>query len=745
MDGLSALSVASAAVTFVQFGLEIFSKATEMYDSMTGNTKGHQDIRVSAERLDNLCNDLERSLNVNQQAQGRHEKEIVKIAKECQTVGLELSSALDKLRAQKGDKWSSTLKAIQSMWKDKKILATEKRLERLKDDLSLHLSAAFHSQQSSLIRSLEILSLEHRRLQIQSQDRLHSLRDELLKELQKIREKSLETQDTLAPATEALKDLLSEEVSTDNRPQSELHRAIGKDRHIQNTLSSSGAVLSNLLLEGNRIEKENKFLQSLHFPELYVRRMQITKKHAKTFDWIFESHHKGKRLYFQQWLECEKCPFWIVGKAGSGKSTLIKAIFDDSRVEHALERWSSGKRLVSCAFFFWSAGTELQKSYEGLLRSLLFEIYRQCPDLIPSKFISIPSAYSPPISTSWPIEALMEMVQDLSSHGCCDTRFCFFIDGLDEYCGEDREIADALQTLASSIDFKLCVSSRPRSAFEDTFGVDDRFIITLHEHTEDDIRLYVHEVLEQDSYFQRLKSRDQHYQDIIDKLIAKAQGVFLWIFLVVRELRNKLPNKDSVEELHERINSFPPDLEPFFMRMLDSIDPFYQRASSKVLLMCLAVDVPLPVLTLRFALEIDKSHREQECVEPLTAHITPWSEQKTLEATNEAEERLKNRCIDLVETYNSTEGQIWFSGKCVGFLHRTIYDFLRGKDVLAKIRNRIPGDFNAYEAVSMAALSHLKVFPVRSNLGILSRVSPNVHYLQSCNDVMTRGSAFSKL
>ena len=48
-----------------------------------------------------------------------------------------------------------------------------------------------------------------------------------------------------------------------------------------------------------------------------------------------------------------------------------------------LKVWAKNKTLVLAAFFFWSSGTNLQKSQEGLLRSLLFEILSQSPELVP--------------------------------------------------------------------------------------------------------------------------------------------------------------------------------------------------------------------------------------------------------------------------------------------------------------------------------------------------------------------------
>ncbi|KAL4924058.1 uncharacterized protein BDV17DRAFT_222472 [Aspergillus undulatus] len=64
----------------------------------------------------------------------------------------------------------------------------------------------------------------------------------------------------------------------------------------------------------------------------------------------------------------------------------MKFLCDNSTTQKELAVWARHKRLVFGRFFFWKTGNELQKSLQGLYRSLLFEVPRQCPDLIPRVF-----------------------------------------------------------------------------------------------------------------------------------------------------------------------------------------------------------------------------------------------------------------------------------------------------------------------------------------------------------------------
>ena len=84
---------------------------------------------------------------------------------------------------------------------------------------------------------------------------------------------------------------------------------------------------------------------------------------------------------FSQWLRSEQKLYWINGKAGSGKSTLMNYICQDYRRLELLRDWSADRLLLTTVYFFWSAGSRLQKSIDGLLRSLLYQILTKCDEL----------------------------------------------------------------------------------------------------------------------------------------------------------------------------------------------------------------------------------------------------------------------------------------------------------------------------------------------------------------------------
>jgi hypothetical protein len=90
-------------------------------------------------------------------------------------------------------------------------------------------------------------------------------------------------------------------------------------------------------------EKEQKLQQSvlsrLHFSEMKDRENLIVEAHQETFQWIFTSPEAGDTPWpsFTNWLMNGAGLYWITGKAGSGKSTLMKYIYNDPRTLEMLQ------------------------------------------------------------------------------------------------------------------------------------------------------------------------------------------------------------------------------------------------------------------------------------------------------------------------------------------------------------------------------------------------------------------------
>lgn len=79
--------------------------------------------------------------------------------------------------------------------------------------------------------------------------------------------------------------------------------------------------------------------------------------------------------------------YWVAGKPGSGKSTLMKFVYEDARLMPRLSVWESGMPIYSASFFFWNSGTTIQMSRIGLLKSLLYQTISKFPNEVRRLFL----------------------------------------------------------------------------------------------------------------------------------------------------------------------------------------------------------------------------------------------------------------------------------------------------------------------------------------------------------------------
>jgi hypothetical protein len=183
---------------------------------------------------------------------------------------------------------------------------------------------------------------------------------------------------------------------------------------------------------------------------------------------------------FMDWLSHGAGIFHIAGKPGSGKSTLMKFLCDDSRTTECLQTCRGDKDLVFASFFFRRHGVELQKFLHGLFRGLHHDSLKQCPELIPEVFPNLWKSLDSP-TMPWHANAdltirreeIRDAFQRMIKHAGLYNKRCFrfFIDGLGEYEETDCEgymylvdlLFEWIRTAPKSV--KLCVSSGELNSF----------------------------------------------------------------------------------------------------------------------------------------------------------------------------------------------------------------------------------------------------------------------------------------
>lgn len=410
----------------------------------------------------------------------------------------------------------------------------------------------------------------------------------------------------------------------------------------------------------------------LWFKEEDDRYFKIEPAHMKTFGWVMQSPDFQSESHLSTWLASGQGLFWVNGKAGSGKSTLMKYVHQHPYLKSMLRGWKRGKELVIAHFFFWHAGHSLQKSMEGVLRSILRQILIHIPALLP---VVLPRLTRSILTQkqgekmSLIQQELLQAIRLLARHLPDHVAVCLIIDGVDEFAGSHLDFAKLLVEISQHECIKVLVSSRPTPECCAIF--EEHPNLKLQDLTRTDISSYIEAELLSNALFIQ---RSQHERDlsvqIKHALLDKCMGVFLWIVLVTRQLFEGLVHYESKQSLLSTIDDLPSDLEDLYQHMFAKMSPRHQEEGSTLLqLLIRAYEVRnRPVTALQFALT-------EANLPSSTNTIDLASSDKTLIVVM-LTGRLRSRCCGLIEVENRNS-----SGKqiepLVNFLHRTVYDYLR--------------------------------------------------------------------
>ncbi|KAF2121231.1 hypothetical protein BDV96DRAFT_537854 [Lophiotrema nucula] len=628
MECLTALGLAANIIQFVEFGTRLLSEANEVYYSATGMTKENVETQEVADDLRKLADCL--VIVQSDPSQGHAlvaSSEINRIAMLAKEVAAELIQLLDKVAIQEGSnkRWRSFRQALLNLRFKDKIDVLQKRLNTLRDQLSAHTLAYISGIQTSLVAEVKQLKIQCEDLNTNrkngAQEMLHGLQD-ISDAMQKLTIPSLE--------------------------------------RIEVTLGQACRFLDTC-------DKERQILESLRFDTMRHRYHAITDAHRHTFEWLFRppidlSGEPSIQTHFSDWLTRGSGVYWVSGKPGSGKSTLMKYICDSPETSELLRHWAQTDKLVTASFYFWTAGTEMQRCQRGLLQQLLFEILRECPSFIPTV---CSKRWSSSISDDWTLAELRRSIQMLEEVSLT-TKICFFIDGLDEYDGDHMDLIQVLRNVAKNPKIKICISSRPWPCFEDAFGTDSNAKLYLHQLTYDDIARFAQDKLEEIPGFAILKQERQVYKDLVSDISRKAQGVFLWVYLCVRSLRGGLLNGDSLSLLRQRLDEIPSDLELFFDKLIESVDTIYRKQMAIAFEVAIRAPQPLKMIVYWYL---------DECADP-TSSSPPAQEMLNIPLIEDRMSRRLSGCYK-----GLLEGTGPLGSQRVQFIHRTIHDYLQTRTV----------------------------------------------------------------
>ncbi|KAI0490672.1 hypothetical protein F4859DRAFT_520389 [Xylaria cf. heliscus] len=293
-------------------------------------------------------------------------------------------------------------------------------------------------------------------------------------------------------------------------------------------------------------------------------------------DWLSTSHNSSQIL-------------WITGPPGSGKSVLSSFVIGLLRNRPSTD---------SCQHHFFLAGHRQKRTISYLLRGIAFQAAVSFPcfgarliDLHEGTDITFEQQK---VSFIWEkiFEGLLFRIPDRP------TMF-WVIDGLDE-AESPTDFLKLLSRTRSTVKLNIMLVSRATKDLSNDIAdllqsVSRESLETSD--TAEDIRQYV------SSAIQNIFPLESGGGEIVQEIVTKASGSFLWVKLVLEKLRDNWYTQDDIRKA---LDELPIGMEPLYERMMDSIS----RQPEKTRMMALRIltwvtcaFVPLEVTDLEVALK----------------------------------------------------------------------------------------------------------------------------------------------
>ncbi|KAE9376191.1 hypothetical protein N431DRAFT_481293 [Stipitochalara longipes BDJ] len=713
MDPVTAFSLAGTILQFIDSGSKFVGLSWRLYRTGEGPVD-LPELMMLTKHLDQVLDGLGSSSSSLSVAQDQKNSRsggdgLFQLADECKHVGNQLLAILQSVCVSHSRKRDALKAAFQLIWKEDDIRSLQSRLDGFRAQFNLHLLVTLRqyamensAKQEKTLQALGIMS--------QNSSRLEGIASSIVGFLA-----SKSTFSDLSEMKTSLRNDLVAEIYQENA---------------QSTKSTAQLIP---LAPKRRQKLQKQVLSTLRYTGMEDREGRIAEAYESTFQWVFRNDEQEAQKWYslRSWLESEDQIYWITGKPGSGKSTLMRYICQvvpqepkasssnyelnldarqpEPRCQPYLRKWAGGKKLFIASFYFWNSGMQLQMTRAGLLRSLLYQILRGYPELIPavapSRWESLSLLDFNP--DAWK-ESELESTLDLAVKSVTtDGKLCLIIDGLDEFDGAHDSLVKFVKSLAHlNSNVKFCISSRPWVVFQDAFETKPHLRIeTL---TYNDIKHYVSSNLSLDPGFSKLQMLQPDFaSQLIDSIISKAAGVFLWVNLVVASLLAGMSYGDRIPDLQRRLDLLPPDLEELYDKLLRSLDPFYLEHATQLLLIMETSKNPLPLIIFSFADE-----ESVESVVKMPAHQISTSVMAV--RLDGMTRRLNSRWKGLLEIDRALEAAGNLSKhahQTVQYLHRTVKDFIKTRKVQEFLQSSLKSRFDPHLSLCVGHYAYIKAFP----------------------------------
>ena len=442
------------------------------------------------------------------------------------------------------------------------------------------------------------------------------------------------------------------------------------------------------------------------------RQYTISEAHQESFQWVWDT--QNSKLKFVDWLRSETPIFWISGKPGAGKSTLMKYLLESERLVTHLSRPDA---TIVVGHFFHELGEPQEKNFGGLLHAIIYQLLTGFQEKFQAALSQLYKLLKPHLDcnlaskAALPDSLLMRILGNLVAK-CKETlMLCLFIDGIDECHGDHRMQLDFMTQWARSssdkkLSVKICFASRVEP--EITLRLSNEPTIAIHHFSKNDISKYVTERLGQAWSLMAQQpggttaKPDQH---LVQKVARKAEGVFIWVTIVVGQLIVAIEGDAGANKLHNLLADLPEGLEKLypsiidkideknwhhtinFLRLIRHFDSYYVRSNARTLL--------------GFSAAIEDPESSISCKAHLKTGFTFDDASLPHRRCTEVKRLLQRSCRGLIEIEDSKD----LSRAKVTLLHRTVEEHITRSQLLEKMLEKVDRKLLRDTGVTAMAIS----------------------------------------
>ncbi|KAF5633786.1 uncharacterized protein FTJAE_6937 [Fusarium tjaetaba] len=557
--GLEALGAASAIIQLISFAGSLVSLSFRIYDGKL--TSEHELEEYSIKMMEAARRVQSRGTQMFQGNQVGDK--LSKVSQDCIDAATDLRKEAQKLtkRYQKGKVFKSFYSAFGAQRHRSKLNQLNEYFKKCKELMETELLLKICDQDTAIARKQ---SQGFQSLEIDVQNLILKIAEGFTRVEQLVSIEAQTTRDAInTHVTSEFKSLGTKNISDSQRQRllKSLKSEEIRERY-NNVLPSSDACFERVFASYERVcRRDPKYKSWDEYEQKYDDGSDAELEKARFEEEVDEIDHIWE--HFSAWLQSGDKLFWIRGKPGSGKSTLVKFVIDNDNTKRLLGSWKPNTRLLS--HFFWKIGSEPQNSIRGLLCSLLYNLLSEDADAVDEVLERFKFSQEKDFYKEWSPKEAQKVLLYLLDAGAQST--CIFIDGLDEISNNDgyRALLSVIQRLAL---FKGLESIGAQN-------------LRLEDLTKPEMVVYLRKQFET---LPKEKSAGLPLEVFTDTLLDKAQGVFLWLALAIKSVTDGILKDDDQALIFERLSELPDELESLYQTMwerLNGNDRVYRETAAR--------------------------------------------------------------------------------------------------------------------------------------------------------------------